>query len=260
MVSLDEVKKLISTELYPMKKKIEILEEKFKTIDKSMQFHSNKYDELLKQYQAVNKTINNTTKETNDTKSLINASKKQIMELDKELKNMVKDIDDVKQYLRRDCIEVVGTKARDAEECTKITIALAKDMGIVLEPSDISTAHPLPTPRGKDDKFIVKFTRRETKDKVYSNRKKIAGKKPSNLETVKSIVKTDMKLFISESLTPSRKKLFGAANAARKLLKWKYIWTNNGRIYLKKNEESSTTTIDSDDDFNAFQAKYNIRK
>ena len=51
-------------------------------------------------------------------------------------------------------------------------------MGVKLEPSDISTAHPLPSPKGKDDKFIVKFTRREIKDKIYANRQKVAGRKP----------------------------------------------------------------------------------
>ena len=33
-----------------------------------------------------------------------------------------------------------------------------------------------------------------------------------------------------------------------KELKWKFIWTNHGRIYLKKGEDSQTYKIDSPED------------
>jgi polyphosphate kinase len=180
MISLEEVKELILNETSPLKRKIQGMEEKLASFENNLQFYSCKYDDLLKQCQSVNKTLSGSTKENNDTKLMINSSKNQIVNLDRELKNTIKDLDDLKQYLRRDCIEVVGAKAKDAQECSQITIALAKDMGIVLEPNDISTAHPLPTPRGKNDKFIVKFTGRETKDKFYANRQKTAGRKPCN--------------------------------------------------------------------------------
>lgn len=259
MVSLEEVKKVINNEIAPYKEKIENLESKVSKLENDRQFYSNKYDESLKQIQDANKKLSSTTKENQDLKSKITASKTQINNVEKAVKNTIQDLDDVKQYIRRDCIEVVGTKAKTAEECKKITTALAKDMGIALEMNDISTSHPLPTSKGKANKFIVKFSRREVKDKFYSNRQKVAGRKPSSLPTVKSVTQSDEKIFISESLTPLRKKLFGSANTARKSLRWKFIWTNNGRIYLKKNEDSPTTIIDSFDDFIKFQDKYKLK-
>ena len=44
-----------------------------------------------------------------------------------------------------------------------------QEMGLELDDSDISIAHPLPTFSDvKDDKVIVKFTRRETRNEFYS--------------------------------------------------------------------------------------------
>ena len=260
MASLEEVRKLILSEISPIKSSICSIEEKFASMEESIQFLSNKYEEVLSQIQSFNKTLSATTKERNDMKAEINLAKAQINTLEKYLRKTNQELDDLGQYLRRDCIEVVGAKAKDSQECNKIVMAMAKEMGFTMQPNDISTSHPLPTPRDKDDKFIVKFTRRETKDKFYSNRQKIAGRKPSNLPSVKSVLKTDKKLYISESLTPLRRKLFGSVNDARKTLKWKYIWTNNGKIYLKENEDSYTTIINSFDDFNSFQDRHLKRR
>ena len=58
-------------------------------------------------------------------------------------------------------------------------------------------------------------------------------------------VDLNKKIYISESLTPKKKKLFGSVNKLKKELKWKFIWTNHGRIYLKKGEDTQTHKIDS---------------
>ena len=55
-----------------------------------------------------------------------------------------------------------------------------------------------------------------------------------------------------------KKKLFGSVNKHKKELKWKFIWTNHGRVYLKKGEDSQTYKIDSPEDLENF--KKNILK
>ena len=59
-------------------------------------------------------------------------------------------------------------------------------------------------------------------------------------------------LDFRESLTPFRKKLFGAVNKIKKKLEWKFIWTNNGRIYLKQSDSSRSYTFVSGSDLNNF--------
>lgn len=260
MMSIEEVKKLISSEVTPLKQKIKSFEDKFSKLENSVDFYSKKYDELLQQHQNLKKNLSGISKDKESMNTEINTTKDGINKLEKHLKKTVEDLDDLGQYLRRDCVEIVGAQVNTSQECDKIVIAMAKDMGIKLEPNDISTSHPLPTPRGKEDKFIVKFSRRSTKDKFYSSRKKVTGRKPQDLPSVKNLISSNKKLYISESLTPLRKKLFGETNETRKQIKWKYIWTNNGKIYVKKDDNSNTIIIDSCDDLMKFQERYNIKK
>lgn len=62
-------------------------------------------------------------------------------------------------------------------------------------------------------------------------------------------------VFISESLTS---KLFGEVNKKRKKLKWKYIWTQNGRIFIKANENTTTRSFDRVEDLSKFQRESSV--
>ena len=87
-------------------------------------------------------------------------------------------------------------------------------MGLELDKEDISTAHFLPTfDKGKDVKVILKFTRRNVRNEFYGNRKEVAGSKVSSISSLAT--QSDNKVYISKSLTPSRKKLFRVINKLR---------------------------------------------
>jgi hypothetical protein len=93
-------------------------------------------------------------------------------------------------------------------------------MGVEITQEHISTAHRLPSTRKVKERFIVKFVHRDTKDEFYKKRSKLAGKKSKDLPSVanefgKSIHRAE-NIFISESLTPYRTKLFGRTNEFKK--------------------------------------------
>ena len=102
----------------------------------------------------------------------------------------------------------------------------------------------------------MKFTRRDVKNEFYTNRKKIAGRKISSLKSL--VKKGENKVYISESLTPKRKHLFGAVNNIKKKLNWKFIWTNNGRIYLRESDNSVSFTFESIADLVDFENKQHL--
>ena len=66
-------------------------------------------------------------------------------------------------------------------------------------------------------------------------------------------------VFILESLTPYKKKLFGKVNKLKKHLKWKFIWTHNGKIFLKEAETSSSVTFVSFVDLAKFEENHRHR-
>ena len=119
-------------------------------MEESLQFHTKKYeyDDLGSQHQNFNKYLSGITNDKNDAKAEIYLAKSQINNLEKSLKKPYKELDDLGQYLRRDCIEVIGAKVKDSQQCYKIVMAMAKDMDITVESNDILHHIPaLPTPK-----------------------------------------------------------------------------------------------------------------
>ena len=103
---------------------------------------------------------------------------------------------------------------------------LCDPLAMAVSDKDISVTHPIPSfNAAAPPKLIVKFTRREVRDRFYSNRKNSARKQIKDIPGLGS--DGGGRVYISESLTPSRKKLFGEINKIKKSRKWKIIWTQN---------------------------------
>ena len=131
-------------------------------------------------------------------------------------------------------------------------------IGVPLQDNDISTAHPIPTYKvGAPPKLIVKFTRRSVRNKFYSSRRKLQRKKTKDLPNLNLLSEADV--FVSESLTPSKKKLFGDVDIVKKHLKWKYIWTYNGRIFIREDENKPSFSFDSAQDLDKFKSEHASR-
>lgn len=95
-------------------------------------------------------------------------------------------------------------------------------------------------------KIIVKFVRRETKELFYRSRKKLNGITTEDLTDLGRISKNN--IYIAESLTAKNRVLFKDCLKFHHDYNFKYIWTNQGRIHLRKNESSPSRTITSQDD------------
>uniref|UniRef100_A0ABM0MZ22 Uncharacterized protein LOC102800581 n=1 Tax=Saccoglossus kowalevskii TaxID=10224 RepID=A0ABM0MZ22_SACKO len=86
--------------------------------------------------------------------------------------------------------------------------------------------------------IIVRFTTRRVRDSVFKNRKKLADVNSSNIGYRAANV-----IYINENLTPMAKSLLTKVNIKRKHFKWKFMWTHNGRILIKKDELSPVVHI-----------------
>lgn len=60
------------------------------------------------------------------------------------------------------------------------------------------------------------------------------------------------KIFINESLSPSRRRLFLKTKLFSKEMKYKYVWIRNGEIYMRKDDGSNRIVINQFTDFADF--------
>ena len=113
---------------------------------------------------------------------------------------------------------------------------------------DISVCHHLPQPKGykgkrKEPCIIVKFARRDVKDNFYKARAELRSK------TTKDIgYHAQNNIYLAESLTERNKALFRSCLNVKRDKSYKFIWTLNGTIYLRKDENSDAIKIKSTED------------
>lgn len=109
-----------------------------------------------------------------------------------------------------------------------------------LNETSICTAHRLPDTKKIKNRIIVKFVHRDTREKVYKKRASLVRKSTKNLpfvakETGKSIQRANI-IYINESLTSYKNRLFGRIHKFKKSDKFKFLWTVNGKISLRERD------------------------
>jgi flavorubredoxin len=78
------------------------------------------------------------------------------------------------------------------------------------------------------------------RDRLYYARKHLKDKTTSDIGFGRI---SDNKIYIAESLTSKNKELFKKCLDARRSLNYKFIWTSQGRIYLRKNSDTPAKLI-----------------
>lgn len=202
---------------------------------KHVKFVDAKYDDLLKKMKkdedrkalwTENKTL----------KLAVQTLEKQHASLELQLRNHLTESNEKNQYDCRECLEVRGIPqhATPSEENTNaIIIEVGKLIGVAILDNDISVSHRLPQAKSYKGKnvgpspIIVKFTRRSVKERLYGARKNLRNKTSSDLGYPE-----ENKIYLAESLTEKNRELFKESLAVKKNLEFKFIWTNNCRIYL----------------------------
>ncbi|EDO43021.1 predicted protein [Nematostella vectensis] len=176
-----------------------------------------------------------------------------------DLNTTKKSLDDIEQYPRRDCLEIKGVPVTPTENTNDVVKKVGELMEVEILEEDISTSHRLPAPRPNSNQrpakpgvhvntptvsIIVKFARRDVRDRFYAGRKHLRDKSVRDI----GLTRSDNKIYISESLSPGNRELFKAALSTRHDLKFKYIWTQNGKVFLRKNNDSQAVLISKSQD------------
>ena len=147
--------------------------------------------------------------------------KEKVLILSNEKKDLEQIIDRQEQYSRRNCILIYGVKEEQNEDTDNVVVKLIKDnLEEDVDLTELDRSHRIGKKKsnGKARPIIVKFARYNVRRKVFYNKKKLKGKNIS----------------ITESLTKYRMEKL---QEARELYDRKNVWTYDGRIMFKVNNE-----------------------
>ena len=203
-------------------------------------------DELLKQVlEYVNVTVSE-LKEDYDDK--LKAKDLKIGELQSENQELRYQLDASSQYNRRENLKIIGVEYKKDEDVKKIVKDIAAHVGVPIEDKDISVVHRLNTSDDKENttettesgkpkripSIIAKFVRRDVKTAFFNARKQNVEKPGSPHPNA----------AIYEDVTPLRSRImYQLCNRKDQHdnRKWKYVWSRDGRIYCRTQEESERT-------------------
>ena len=237
------MKKLIKDAINSWKgeylKMIADLKNELSDVKNSQEFISAKYDELKVDY---DKQIETNKKLENELKTL----KNQIAENNKQTNKEAVKLDSLEQYGRRLNLEIAGIPFTEGENTNAIVTEVAELLDVKITDKDISTSHRL---RSRNDYrpplIIARFISRDVRNELYSKRKLTQG---INLDQLS--VKRISELYINENLTPFRKRLFWKAKQDAIKADYKFFWTVNGNIFVRKTENSKPLLITTEQDLN----------
>ena len=172
-----------------------------------------------------------------------------IRKLNDDNSNLKSHIENIDTYLRVNNLEISGLDKPISIPATEVEEAYeepVEDMVVKclnglfageerISNEDIDICHELPSKTGKK-LHVVKFISRKAKNLILDQKKK---RQNFNFKF------RGNPIFINDHLTPNNKHLFAMARQKKTAAGYKYLWTKNGKILIRKDDNSPIIPITS---------------
>ncbi|KOB73882.1 hypothetical protein OBRU01_10436 [Operophtera brumata] len=152
------------------------------------------------------------------------------------------------QWVRLQNLEITGIPEDKNESTSELVLKVTKHIGVNIEPYELEFAHRVQPRRAESAararSIIVRLRERVVKDRI------IAAARKHRAITAKDmgIGSESNKIYVNEHLTKDSKMLLNSCKQKAKEVNYKYTWTKNCRIYVRKNETSPAIPINSSAD------------
>lgn len=164
---LNELKREISKEIQYVADRFECqireVSNQLQSLESSQSFLSDKYESVMEITQVTKKELKAVQNQSKETQERIKG-------IEGEVFNNMASLDDMQQYLRRDCLEITGIPVVPLDDPSNLVAEVCSVLNVNLEANDISIAHRLPATRNIKDRIIVKFVKRSKRDEIHKRR------------------------------------------------------------------------------------------
>lgn len=215
----------------------------------------------ISQVKSQNSDIQKTSLEIEKTVGFINQQYddmiKQIEDLQKEkqgyrqtIQMLEAKIQDLQVSTRSSTVEirnVAPTKENESmAELVDVIGKLGTVVNVPINPTHIRDIYRLPGKSGSIKPIVTEFSSVQTKLQFLKSVREFNKKYPKDerLSTLNIGMHGDRRpIYIAEFLPPSSRRLFFAARECAKLKGYKFCWTNNGNVFMRKTEGAKQILI-----------------
>lgn len=215
------------------------ISKQIKEVEKGLNFQSDQIADVLKSFGEMNSTF-----------AKMQARQEEIMKENQMLKTKVKKLEgkvlDLEQAYLDHNLEVLGVPEAmtDGNKIMEALCSVAKVT--VPQRSSYTVKRSSFGQPGKPKPVIMSFESKYERDSILKECKKC---KPKALDLTKNAADVQP-VYVNEQLTPHRKELFFKATQIKREKKYLFLWVQEGRILLKKNDRSKIMRIECIEDMN----------
>ena len=215
----------------------------FNDLKNSLQFLSEKYEEVTKENREMKEELESLKKEN----GLV---KKELKMVQESAKSALMTSNDIDNHLRSNNVELHGVPLTKNENVGNVSFEILKVAAPNIKEEEIEKVHRIGNPKNADGTpkkttpILVQLKGKVRRNEILKNRKKLAKHdfQKMNLDTER--------VFINENLSQFSKSLFHQANVLKKKNGWSYIWIMNGNINMRKSDGSQVLRIRDTSDLN----------
>lgn len=223
-----------------VKSELGTMEEQMSTIESTVSYMSTQYDDLFNTIKATCAEIKGLKDENARLRSDMSVQEKRIQLLEEENARQ-------QQWSRLQNIEVAGVPESKDEDTIDIVVKLAEKIGVPIESSEVEFAHRVqarqPNSSVNGRTIIARFRHRRTKDSVVAASRRHRGIKPSDIGMDNRLKNDNSIIYVNEHLTKYNRTLLKECKLKAKEANFKFTWTKNCRIFVRRNETSPPIPI-----------------
>lgn len=219
------------------------LDDIMKKISEMFEHQKTQEANFNKSYEHITEKIDENTKAVNDHNKSLEKCLEQIdtlveknRKLERKVTELEQRVEEMEQYSRSNAVEIHGVPEQQHEDVVKVVQELGKALDMDIAESMIDACHRLGRSKGPSSPppgIIVKFVRRLDKEELLRRRRV-----KSNLSTRHMNLKVDQPVYVNESLSPARRRLFAEARQIKRQKEYKFLWVRGGKIFLRQQESA----------------------
>lgn len=162
--------------------------------------------------------------------------------LNKKISDLERTNDNLEQQSRNNNLEFHGVPHSEKENLPETIMKIANALKAEITTPQIVQCYRVRFKnKDKTGPVIAKFSSVQPKKEFLKVKKAKRDIKDFGVDGMEQ-------LFLNENLTNYRRDVFFEARAAKQKKSFKYLWTANGNIYMKKNDGAPRIHIESKDD------------
>lgn len=147
------------------------------------------------------------------------------------------------QYSRNVNLEIQGVIKNENESVNDLLCKLGTAIGEPIAREDMEACHRVPSRTENKSHIVVQFKSRVKRDNVLKKAKKA---RLTNADLgISSSTPVSPPVYVNEHLCPTLKRLLALAVKKKYEMKWKSVWSFNGKIFARQSDATPVVHIPS---------------